>query len=245
MFRIVASALAMTQRNHIGCHSSGARWMANGYPVIVGESPHKAFLITTDGTRVAPILQHKKTLLCGKGVWQSQLARFSARLPQAFLGTLRFCSGIKKALDSLAQPDVSISSNSPCFIRGSSFFNMVPIIVSIVSTSLVSMLRIVGFLTRTKFLGVSLVSLVGIPSILFHVIFSIFVRVSLHFGFARSLGFFLRSIFAERHRDPLYHKVSGAGPLLGDKLQRVLQHPAVPAHPQMNGTNYNILRPSF
>lgn len=82
---IVTTKRAMAKRNHIECYGPRTVWRSDGNPVIMSQRPQQAFLITTDGTGMLPVVEHEGNLLCGPGSWQLALTSAATLLTSSIL----------------------------------------------------------------------------------------------------------------------------------------------------------------
>src|SRR4029453_17192338 len=90
MLGIVATPIAVAQRNHVIGNSATAMGRGDANPMIISEGPEQAFLVATDRTGVVPIVKHELVLGKGKGVRQVTLASATRRRVQTDRFRMRF-----------------------------------------------------------------------------------------------------------------------------------------------------------
>ena len=103
MLPIVASPLAIAQREDIPGDRARAVRRGQWYPMIKGKRPQQALLIATDRTGKAPVLMHEAFMLQRKVRWQLAFERFTAMLRQHFEQTASCTDVLFRALSACPQ----------------------------------------------------------------------------------------------------------------------------------------------
>jgi hypothetical protein len=249
VFSRITPHFTMTQGNHICSNCSWAIRRGYRYPVIICEGPIESFLVPTDGTRIAPILIHKRSLHRSKCIRKPLFTGLTPSFPETFLSQQRCTLGIKHASNRSHQPSMGMGASIIERIIRKTLFAMVPIIGFLARKSLVPILRIITLCSPAEFFRISshLFGFVCTPAKQAALSMSSIIRllINLLLCLACRLTFFFRSILAWHRIIPCIIGYQWARPLSGDKLRRVLQHPAAPAHLTISGSKYNILCVTF